>query len=199
VTDRSEWVRCRSLTIYEFEQTGGYEWRALQKDHGNTLRIPAGNRFKVRLEGPQSNVLRDGYVNNGKLYFKGPNGDLEFDSPNQLVAHVRKDYAVASNAYLYFMFEIDREWHEAQDLRLDPEISVDLLQDRIEAEALRIAEIIFRDKLAKKEMHWSDSEIRAKAKKIANNNREIYANAKESVISRDKLLSDLIPPHKHPT
>jgi hypothetical protein len=101
-----------NMDIIKIIAEGGCYWPALKK--GVALAFPNGTPFRIPIDGEKSHRFGRGACLDG--YFVLNSGE-RFETANGVVAEVRKDKAIATNAYLYIDFLLDGEWVRASDLR----------------------------------------------------------------------------------
>lgn len=105
------------ISLIDVLRQGGCYWEKQPNSPGHSLAIPAGTRFRIALEGPQSHrfvggTCLDGYF----LVEEGAHAGARFGSANEAVNAVREPN---SNAFLHIQFLLGARWVDADHLLPD--------------------------------------------------------------------------------
>ena len=175
--DRTDWVKCKSMTRAELRANGGCLWPVQPNSPGNKIAIPNGTDFQIRYEGPESHVYVSGKCEGFVFHVTGNKAYGSYPSASAAVNAVRAQVE-QSNAYLYIEFKVADKWYLANDLRYDNELSTPV--DNIEEKILSDLRDKVREKYNKEVTKLSPEEIEEKAEIAYDKNPEFVKKMREA-------------------
>ena len=187
MTARENWIRNKSLSRREFRHSGGCSWDRQPNSPGNSLRVPAGTRFRIAIGGPTSELYAYGNCSVGSFVIDEGPCTGRYDSANAAVVAARPHVeSRSSNAYLYIEFEVDDRFIGANQLRYDPDLSIPF--DPVEEEALDLAARCYRRDFPGDARELNLEQLREKAEEILAGMPKPRERAREIVALRDSVI-----------
>lgn len=130
--EKAEWKKCKLMTRSELKASGGCLWSVRSNSPGNNLAIPSGTNFRIRYEGPESHVYVSGVCEGTVFRITSSKGFGSYSSASAAVNAVRS-HVEKTNAYLYIEFQVGNDWHLADNLRYNEDMSVPVNREELKA------------------------------------------------------------------